>query len=237
MRAARSVGRTVGVLMLVQMVGGMLVNFVLLRPVFTTPPGFIVNAAANSLQVGFTALLGIVMGALSVGIAIAVWPVVRQLSHAMALWLLVLAVVALSLSTVENIAMMSMLSFSQSYAKAAAAEAALFETLRVVVASARNWAHYVHALFGGGMFLVLYGLLYRFGLVPRALAALGLAAIALQMTAVAMPLFGQRIVLPMLMPMALTHLALALWLTVKGFEERPRPVPAGVSEAALGERL
>jgi hypothetical protein len=63
-------------------------------------------------------------------------------------------------------------------------------------------------------------MLYRHALIPRALAAFGLIAVALQMTAVAMPLFGYRIVMLMIMPMGLAHLALSLWLTVKGFEER-----------------
>ena len=53
MRTTQSIGRIIGALMLAQMVGGMLVNFVLLAPA-TAPPGFLVNAAAHSLQLGFT---------------------------------------------------------------------------------------------------------------------------------------------------------------------------------------
>jgi hypothetical protein len=184
-----------------------------------------VNAAANSLQVSFMVLIGLVTGALSLGIAITALPVFRQHSYAMALWLLSLAVVGLSLAVVENSAMMSMLSLSQAYVKANAADAALFETLRVVVASSRNWAHYTHVLAGGATFLLFYSVLYRFALIPRALAAIGVIAVLLQITTVAMPFFGHRIVMLMLMPMALSHLALAVWLIVKGFEER-RPIRA-----------
>ena len=219
MRTDKSVGRIIGVLIVVQMVGGFLVNFVLLNPVIA-PPGFLVNATANSLQVSFTVLLGILTGAVSVGIAITALPVFRQYSYAMALWFLALAVVGLTLAVVENSAVMSMLSLSQAYAKANAADAALFETLRVVVAASRNWAHYAQVLLGGAMFLVFYSVLYRFALVPRALAAVGVIAVLLQLTAVSMPFFGYRIVMLMLMPLGLTHLALALWLIFKGFEER-----------------
>jgi hypothetical protein len=63
---------------------------------------------------------------------------------------------------------------------------------------------------------VFYGVLFRFSLVPRALAAFGLAAVLLQITAVAMPLFGHAIVFPMLMPLGLVQLVLALWLIAKG---------------------
>jgi hypothetical protein len=85
MRTTQSIGRIIGALMLAQMVGGMLVNFVLLAPV-TAPPGFLVNAAAHSLQLGFTVLIGLATGALSVAIAITALPLFRRYSYVMALW-------------------------------------------------------------------------------------------------------------------------------------------------------
>jgi hypothetical protein len=221
MGTAKGVGRIIGVLLLVQFAAGVLVNFVLMWPLITVPPGFLVNAAANSLQVSLSVLLGLGTGALSAGIAIAAFPVFRQYSQAMALWFLALAVVSFSLTAVENTTVLSMLSLSQAYAKANAADGDLFQTLRVVVGSARNWAHYMSLIVGGGMVFVLYSVLYRFALIPRALAAFGLAAVMLQLTAVTMPLFGYPIVILMVMPLGLSHLALALWLTVRGFDERP----------------
>jgi hypothetical protein len=221
MGTAKSVGRMIGVLLLVQIAAGVLVNFVLMEPIFAEPPGFLVNAAAHSLQLGLTVVLGLVTGALTAGIAIAAYPVFRQYSQAMALWLLALAVVSFALTAVENTTVLSMLSLSEAYAKAGAADSNLYQTLRVVVGSARNWAHYVSVIIAGGMIFVLYGVLYRFALIPRALAAFGLAAALLQLTAVAMPILGYPIVLLMLMPLAVSHLALGLWLTVRGFHERP----------------
>jgi Domain of unknown function (DUF4386) len=220
MGTAMRVGRMIGVLLLVQIAAGVLVNFVLMEPIFAVPPGFLVNAAAHSLQLGLTVLLGLATGALTAGIAIAAYPVFRQYSQAMALWFLALAVVNFALTAVENTTVLSMLSLSEAYAKADAADSNLYQTLRVVVASARNWTHYVSVIIAGSMIFVLYGVLYRFALIPRALAAFGLAAALLQLTAVAMPILGYPIVLLMLMPLAVSHLALGLWLTVRGFRER-----------------
>jgi Domain of unknown function (DUF4386) len=126
-------------------------------------------------------------------------------------------IVGMSLAVVENSAVMSMLSFSQAYANAGAADTPVFEAMRVIVASSRNWAHYAHLLLGGSMYLVFYAVLYRFALIPRSLAGVGVLAVALQMTAVSMPILGLEIVMLMIMPMGLAHLALALWLTIKGF--------------------
>jgi len=225
----RRTGRTIGVLLLIQIVFAPIANFVLLKPVFAAP-GFLENAAEHSLQVSMGALLGLAMGAMSLGIAIAAFPVFRPLNRTLALWFLALAVASFSLTAGESTTVMSMLSLSQAYAKANLADGELFQGLRVVVASARNWAHYIGLIVAGSMVFVLYAVLCRFTLVPRALAPFGMAAALLQVAAVTMPLFGHRIVFLMLLPLGLSHLALAAWLVAKGFAERgQRTSTAGAS--------
>jgi hypothetical protein len=220
MEATNRVSRILGALVLAQMVGGVLVNFVLTAPLFGVP-GFLVDAAAHPRRLGLSVLVGLALGAVSVAIAITAFPVFRQHSQAMALWLVSLAVVSLALAAVENMNVMSMLSLSQAYAKAGAAEREQFQALRVVVASGRNWAHFVGLIFGGSTLFVLYAILYRFARIPRALAAFGLVAVLLQLTAVAMPLFGHEVVFPMLAPLGVSQLALALWLLTKGLQNAP----------------
>ena len=140
MDATRSASRIIGLLILGQIVSGGLVNFVLLAPLFGAP-GFLVTAAPHATQIAVAALLGVAAGALTVAIAIAAFPIFKQYSHAMALWFFGLAVASFSVSAVENINVMSMLSLSEEYAKASVADRdQLFQTLRVVVASPRNWA-------------------------------------------------------------------------------------------------
>ena len=74
---------------------------------------------------------------------------------------------------------------------------------------------------------MLYSLLYRFALVPRALAVFGLLTVMLHFTAIPLPLFlGYRGVTLMGVPMAFSHIALALWMMAKGFEERHRRLRA-----------
>ena len=212
---AKGVGRIIGVLMLMQIIGGVLVNFVLMAPVFAEP-GFLVNASGHSLRVSLSVLLGLATGMLSVGIAITALQVFRQYSRAMALWFVALAAVSFSLTAVENINVMSLLSLSEAYTKANIADRDLFQALRGVVASARNWAHYIGLIVAGCTLFVFYSVLFRFALVPRVLAAFGLGAVVLQIVAVVMPLFGQSIVFLMLLPLGLSQIALALWLIARG---------------------
>jgi hypothetical protein len=222
MGTAKRAGHIIGVLVILQMVGGGIVNFALEAPLFGSP-GFLVNAAAHSQQLGLAVILGLVTEALWVGIAITAFPVFSRSTQTMALWFIALAVVVLAVAVVENAAVMSMMSLSEAYTKANAAEREPIQMVKIVVASARNWAHYMARIFDGGAIFVFYAVLYRFEFVPRALAGFGLIAVTLMITAVAMPLFGRDVVFPMLLPLGLSQLILAVWLITKGFRTQPSP--------------
>ncbi len=199
-----------------------MVNFALEAPLFGAP-GFLVNAASHTQQLGLAALLGIVTEALWVGIAITAFPVFGRCTRTMALWFIALAVVILAVAVIENAAVMSMVSLSEAYTKASTAEREQLQMVKIVVVSARNWAHYMARIVDGGAIFVFYVVLYRFVLVPRALAGFGLVAVTLMVTAVAMPLFGHGVVFPMLAPLGLSQLILAAWLITKGFQGQPNP--------------
>ena len=216
MEAASRIGRMIGALIIVQMVGSGMVNGVLEAPLFGAP-GFLVAAATHSRQIGLAAVLGLLTEATWLVIAVAAFSIVYQRAQGLALWFFALAVVILAVAVVENIGVMSMVSLSEAYAKASAVEREQLQTVRVVVASARNWAHFMARMVDGGAIFVFYAMLYRCALVPRALAGFGLVAAVLMVTAVGMPLFGHDVVFPMLAPIGLSQLLLALWLVAKGF--------------------
>jgi Domain of unknown function (DUF4386) len=113
-----------------------------------------------------------------------------------------------------------MLSLSQAYAAATGQEQATFEALRGVVGAARNWAHFTHLAVTGLAMTAFMAALWRFALVPRALAAIGMAAAALQVVTVSLPIFGQRVIFGLLAPIGLALLAIAAWLLAKGFDLR-----------------
>jgi hypothetical protein len=235
MKSAKSIGRIIGILLLVHLATGLTVPYILMHPL-TTPPGFLASAAGMAFQVRLSVLVLFVGGAVTVGIAIAAWPVFRRYSYALALWLLALAVVNFSLQAVENGHWLSMLSLSQEYAQAGAADAGLFQAQSAVVRAAWKWEHYTHLLVVVIWMFVLYGLLYRSALVPRALAASGMVAAVLQITGITLPqLLDYHVPSPTLfgLPLGLTYLALALWLIAKGFEERQHTDDAESHETEL----
>ena len=225
MRTPGGMGRTVGVLLLLHLAVGLIVPFALLDRVRGAST-FLEGAAASPDLVRGAVLLLFVGGATAVGISIVALPALRRSSPGGAIWLVAMGVAAFSLQTVDNGALLSMLSLSEQYAKAGPANAELFQALNVVVSSARRWAHFTSLLVVGSWILLLWALLYRTRLVPRTLAAFGVVASVLQITGVPVrALLGYAPETRLAMPLAPAYLALAVWLMVTGFEERPSPEP------------
>jgi hypothetical protein len=222
MTSTRRIGRMIGMSLLVHLAIGLIVPYVLLQPLTKPPADFLDTAARMSAQVRLNVFLLFMGGAISVVISIAAWPVVREHSYRLGLWLLALALVNFTLQIVENSHWLSMLSVSQAYAEASAAEAGLFRSLGIVVRSAWKWAHYSHILVVVGWIFTLYCLVFRCALVPRALAAIGMVTSVLQVTGITLPVFaGYRMPFPELfgMPLGLSNLVLSVWLLAKGFKE------------------
>jgi hypothetical protein len=219
MGTERRAGRIIGILLVIQMVCGVMVNFVLEAPLFGKP-GFLVDAAAHSGQIGLAALVGLMAEALWVGMAVIVLPLFYHRSRAIVLWFGALAVALLAVAVVESAAVLSMVSLSEAYAKAGAGERPEYEAIRAVVAAARNWPHFLARMLDGCAIFVFYVLMYRLALVPRILAGAGLICASLQIAGVAMPLFGREVIFPMLAPLGVVQLILAGWLMAKGFREQ-----------------
>jgi hypothetical protein len=171
--------------------------------------------------------------AIPIAIASAAWSVLRQYSSAMSLWLLALAVASFSLWAVDGAHILSMLSLSQEYAQAGAAKTELFLNLALVVSAARKSAHFTALLVAVSWMFLLFTVLFRFRLVPRALAAFGAVTSVLQIAGVSLPgLLGYSPEMRLAMPLGPAYVALAVWLLVKGFDDRHRPLPADVPGAA-----
>ncbi len=216
--SARSAGRVFASLHFLQGIITPIVNFGLLGRA-SAPPGFLTNAAAHALGVRVAVLLWFVAGALTLAAAVVALPVFRQHSERLALLYLALATLGCATVTIENVTLLHMLAVSQEYAKASGTKE-IFEALATTARSARLAAHYVNLLVGGITGFVMYLVLFRSRLAPRAITGAGLIAVSIQVIAVAMPLLGLPFQFSLLTPVALTQLALMLWLVTKGFEQR-----------------
>jgi len=222
MRSPKSTGRIIGLLLLTQLIIGLTTPYIILRPL-NAPLTFAGNEPLNSFLVRLAVMMLFVGGAVSIAIAVVAWPILRQFSYAVAVWVVALAVVNFSLQCVENAAWMSMFTLSQDYAQAAPADAGFYNQLAPTVRSAWKWVHYTHLLILVSWMFMLFVALWRTALAPRVLAALGVVATLLQISGITLPQFlAYHVPVPTAMglPLGVMYLVLSVWLMAKGFEER-----------------
>ncbi len=212
-----AVGRLVGTLVLLHMAGALMLPYILLNQVVRSSD-FLESAARNPGYLRAPALLFLFGAAVTLGISIAAYPVLRQSSRRLALCSLALGVANLPLQVVESGMVLSMLSLGQQYAQAGAADGAMLQVVAAAAYGARRWAHYTQLVTVVSWIFVLFAALWRAGLIPRVLAVAGLVTCALQITGVPLrALLGYPIVTEMAMPLGPAYAGLGLWLIVKGF--------------------
>ncbi|HUF67663.1 MAG TPA: DUF4386 domain-containing protein [Longimicrobiales bacterium] len=212
--------------MLFLQLAGLIVPFVLLLPLTAGPQDYLANAVEFSTRIRVALLLLLANGALTIGITITAFGIFREYSETMALWLLVASVIMFLVQAVDNVHVLSMLSLGQQYARAGGPDE-LFHTIAAVVRATRGWAHTTEILVVDCWIILLYSILYRFAVVPRALAVFGLSTVLLHFAGIPLRAFlGYGPVSLMGVPMALSHVTLATWLVAKGFDERHRSLAA-----------
>ena len=225
MRSAKSTGRTIGVLLLLQLAFGLMLPFILWHPLISGVPAFLSDAAAKAAQIRAGIFLSFIGAALALAIGITAFPSLRRYSYTLALWLLAACLISCTLDAVQNATVMSMLSLSEEYGNASTVDRGAFQGLGTVVATTRKWVHYTQLLGFGAWIFLFYISLLRSVLIPRVLAGLGVVGILLQFTGVTLFGFlGYPNVMQMAMPLFPIHVAAGLWLIVKGFKEVTPPL-------------
>lgn len=209
-------GQWLGVTMLGAMASAICGHFVLLAPVFDGA-GFLAGAAAQEGRVRAGLLLVLLSALLPLAGGLAFWPLLRRHGERLALALLALAVACLAVTAVEQGLLLAMLSLSQAHATAA--DPASLKPVYVLAGGARYAVHYLALLLSGATSLMLYTSLFHARLLPRALPACGMAAMAVHMSAVLLHLAGQPFYLPLVAPAALCQLATGAWLLARGLRQ------------------
>jgi len=223
MRSAKSIGRRFGILLLLQLAAGLMLPFILMHSLTTGSPGFLTAAAANSFQIRTAVFISFVGAALTTSLGITAFPVFRRYGKATALLFLAVCVISCTLDMVHSATVMSMLSLSQQYVNGSSANPELYQVVGSAVASMRRSVHVVQLVAIGVWIFVFYSSLWRFALIPRGLALLGLIGIVLQFIGVTlMMLLGYSTIGEMAMPLLPIQITVAVWLIIKGFNERIR---------------
>jgi len=176
------------------------------------------------LSAGFLDFVNAIAG---IGSAVALYPIVKRQNRAMALGLVMSRMTEAAIIMTGVVSLLAVVTLNQDVT---GADPAISQSLVAV----RDWTF----LFGPGFMAsfnaVLLGtLLYRSGLVPRAIPMMGLIGAPLLFAANFATLLGhneQTSAISMLatLPIAAWELSVGTWMLVKGF--KPSPITAGLTK-------
>ena len=230
LRSAFAIGRTVGILLLLQLMSALTLPFILSKPITVGSPAFLTAVAEHTFQIRSAVLLSFVGSALTVYLGITAFQVFQLYSKFVALLFLVVCAVSCTLDVVQAGTIMSMLSISNEFVISGVRDSGLYQVVGAAVASARRSAHYTQLLAIGTWMFIFYISLFRFKLIPRVLALFGIIGVTLQFIGVTLMMFlGYRTIGEMAMPLLPIQITVAVWLTIKGFND-PILKPAAVSD-------
>ena len=215
MHSATRHGRILGLLLLVQL-AGLIVPFVMLKAL-DAPPGFLASAARGASTIRWSLLLLLANGALTTGISLYAYPLLRNAGEGLARWLIVVSAAWLILQAVDNTHVLTMLALSERYAAAPGSQREMFDAVGLLASSTRRTAHYTVLLALGTWMLLFYGALGRARLVPWIVAAIGMITAPLHLVGVSLPvLLGYPSLLQVAPGLAVSHGVLLIWLLAKG---------------------
>ena len=174
-------------------------------------------------QLAVAALLYLIAAASSVGIAIALYPLLRQINVALALGSVVFRTIEAVFYIVAVVSLTTILPLGRQLAAAPADDRAGIGAIADSLLQMREHSTLVGVfafILGALMYYILF---YRARLVPRWLSVWGVAALALMMTACLLSLFSDNPVTGytlLFLPIAVQEMVLAGWLLVRGLAVR-----------------
>jgi len=186
-----------------------------------TGADYLIQLSAHADLVAAGALAKIVSTFACVGIAIAMYPVMKRANAGLALGSVVFRTLEATFYMVGILSLLALLKLSQQFAAAGVADHASLQAIGDSLVSVRLWAASLLGVFAFcvGSFMYNY-LFFQSRLIPRWLSGFGIAAITSLTIACVLSLFSGNPItsyIPLAFSIFLQEMVLAVWLIAKGF--------------------
>jgi hypothetical protein len=215
MNTNKKIARIVGALFLISNVTFLVGAVVFIEPILNAPD-YLTLVSENRTQVGAGVLLEIINGIAYVGIAVLMFPLLKQRFESLALGYVGFRIVEFVMQTLTDISPLKLVTLSEEFVKAGASQVSSFQSVGIALLAERAWAFQMVSIMFGVSALLFYTMLYQTKLIPRFVSVWGLIGAAAVLINLVFDMVG--VTIPNLgFLMLLTELFLGIWLIVKGF--------------------
>lgn len=226
MDSNRRTALVTGALFIVTFVTAIPAVFLLYPPVLDDA-NYVVGAGADA-SVALGALLEVVLIIANVGTAVALFPILKRQNEGLALGYVAARLVECTFIAIGIVSLLAVVTLRQDFAGAVGGDSSSLVTAATSLVAVHDWTFLLGPglIVGVGNGLILGWLMYRSGLVPRAMAMLGLVGGSLVCASgigVLLGLFepGSAPQTLATAPEFVWELSLGIYLLVKGFKPSP----------------
>ncbi len=191
-----------------------------------------VTSSGSSTGVLWGAFLEVIVALAGIGTAVTLYPVMKRQNHGMALGFVAVRTLEAAMIFTGVLSLLTLVHLRQGLGAASGADTSSLVTTGASLVSIYNGTLLLGQTLMPCMSAILLGtMMYRSGLVPRALPVMGLIGAPLLITSTVAAFFGVIAQISAwsgiaTLPVALWELSLGLWMTFKGF--KPSPITAGM---------
>jgi hypothetical protein len=224
MNPSKKTARIVGALFLT-------VNVAFLAGVLTLEsilgsPDYLAIVSAKRTQVVLGVLLEVINAVAYVGIALLMFPILRERFKSMALGFVGFRIIEFVMQTIADLSTLSLVTLGEEFVNAGSPAGSYFQSMGALLLVERFWAFQMVSITFVLGALLLYTMLYQSKLIPRFISIWGLLGTAVVLVNTILDMLG---VPPgnLGIVMLLNEVFLGIWLIVKGFNQ-----PAEISKSA-----
>jgi hypothetical protein len=218
MNSTRKISVITGMLFIIATFAGPVLATALIPDL--TGTDYLTQFSAHANQTAGGVLLWIISAFTSAGIAIAMYPVLKEQNAGLALGSVIFRALEAAFYMLEIVILLSLLTLGQQFNTVGTADRTSLQVIGNLLVSVRDQAGWVAVFaFCVGAFMYYY-VFFQSRVIPRWLSGFGIVAITLMMAACVLVLFsGNRVTSYILLwaPIAVQEMVLAVWLIVKGF--------------------
>lgn len=213
----RDIAKLTGLLLFIQMIGGIYVNFFLLNSLQEELSYLSVNFL-NAIS-GIATVLIILLSSINLAIGIVNFNLFAKRQPRLYLGMISISIVALALTALEVARLSEFTSLLSSFVEAGTTQLdQLQQQLRQMVANGRNKTHFIAIQISSFSMLLFYMLLYKGTRIPKLLVHFAVLSCSLQIIAIGNSFFNSSIPMLMQLPLLLTQIAVPGYLIIKGYK-------------------
>jgi len=202
-----------------------IIGVILYDPILNNPD-YLTEAPTYGNQIVFGAIMELILVISAIVTSTTMFPILRRYNETIALWHICFRFLEAVVITIGVISVLSLLTLSREFIIAGSANIESFKITGAALKAIHDWTFMLGPNFMLGLNTIMYSyIFYRSKLVPRLIPVLGIVGSILVFLAAILEMFGVIDQLStwggvLALPVALNEMILAIWLIVKGFNDK-----------------